>query len=86
MSTARLRHLLTTFAAGRGRLAAVEEALEACVKSYAAAEDLKLGKIAQPLRAALCGSLVSPGIFEVMRVLGREECLGRIRDRLDPEA
>ena len=58
----------------------LEEALEAEVRGLAEAEDLKLGKIAQPLRAALCGTLVSPGIFEVMGVLGRNESLARIRD------
>ena len=41
---------------------------------------IKLGAVAQPLRAALTGSLASPGIFEVMEVLGREETLGRIAD------
>ena len=41
---------------------------------------LKLGVVAQPLRAALTGSLASPGLFEVMEVLGREETLGRIED------
>ena len=43
---------------------------------------LKLGKLAQPLRAALTGSTVSPPIFEVMQNLGREESLGRIQDAL----
>ena len=41
---------------------------------------LKLGQVAQPLRAALTGSTASPGIFEVMAVLGREETLARIAD------
>ena len=40
----------------------------------------KLGSVAQPLRAALTGSLASPGLFVVMKVLGREESLGRIAD------
>ncbi|MBT4710611.1 MAG: glutamate--tRNA ligase [Alphaproteobacteria bacterium] len=56
------------------------EALEACVKQFAEANDLKLGTIAQPLRAALTGSNASPGIFDVLAVLGREESLGRIAD------
>jgi glutamyl-tRNA synthetase len=55
------------------------EALEAGVREFAEANGLKLGQIAQPLRAALTGSTVSPGIFEVMAVLGREEALARIR-------
>ena len=41
---------------------------------------IKLGVVAQPLRAALTGSLASPGIFEVMDVLGRDETLGRLAD------
>ena len=55
------------------------EALEACVREFAEANGLKLGQIAQPLRAALTGSTVSPGIFEVMTALGRDETLARIR-------
>jgi glutamyl-tRNA synthetase len=56
-------------------------ALEGTVKAYAEARALKLGSIAQPLRACLTGSLVSPGIFEVLEALGREESLARIRDQ-----
>ena len=55
-------------------------ATENAVKSFAEARSLKLGKIAQPLRAALTGRKTSPGIFEVAAVLGREEALGRIDD------
>ncbi len=58
-----------------------EAALEAQVRAFAEAEDCKLGQIAQPLRAALSGSHASPGIFEVMAVLGRDESLGRIADQ-----
>tara|TARA_R110002072_G_scaffold94912_5_gene209339 strand:+ start:1585 stop:3042 length:1458 start_codon:yes stop_codon:yes gene_type:complete len=61
-----------------------QETVEAAVKSYAEAEGLKLGMIAQPLRAALTGSNVSPGIFEVAAVLGRDEALGRIEDAVAP--
>jgi glutamyl-tRNA synthetase len=56
------------------------EALEARLRDFVSAKGLKLGAVAQPLRAALTGSLASPGIFEVMDVLGREETLGRIAD------
>jgi glutamyl-tRNA synthetase len=56
--------------------------LEAVVKAYAESSGLKLGKIAQPLRAALTGSSVSPGIFDVLEVLGRDEALGRIADQV----
>ncbi len=58
-----------------------ETALEARVRAFAETEDCKLGQIAQPLRAALSGSHASPGIFEVMAVLGRSESLGRIADQ-----
>ncbi len=57
-----------------------KEALETVVRDSAEAEELKLGKIAQPLRAALTGTTVSPGIFDVLEILGKEESLGRIRD------
>src|SRR3954471_8995726 len=55
-------------------------ALEAELRRFAESGGLKLGAIAQPLRAALTGSLASPGLFEVMEVLGREESLARIED------
>jgi glutamyl-tRNA synthetase len=58
-------------------------ALEAAVRRFAEAENAKLGQVAQPLRAALTGEGVSPPIFEVMAVLGRDESLGRIEDALD---
>ena len=58
-----------------------EAALEAGVRAFAEAEDCKLGQIAQPLRAALSGSHASPGIFEVMAILGRSESLARISDQ-----
>ena len=67
----------------RERLAVVEwqpERLEDETRSFAAEHAVKLGSVAQPLRAALTGSVASPGIFEVMKVLGREEVLGRIGD------
>jgi len=48
--------------------------------TFAKDADIKMGKVAQPLRAALTGSNVSPGVFEVMDVLGREESLARLDD------
>ncbi|MDA1090008.1 MAG: glutamate--tRNA ligase [Proteobacteria bacterium] len=70
----------------RGRLADVatwsHEALETAVRTYAETAELKLGKAAQPLRAALTGRTVSPSIFEVIEILGRAEVLGRIDDVL----
>lgn len=56
------------------------QAIEETVKAFADEAELKLGKVAQPLRAALTGTTVSPSIFEVMVALGREEALGRIED------
>jgi glutamyl-tRNA synthetase len=54
--------------------------LEAGLRDFVAAKGIKLGTVAQPLRAALTGSTASPGIFEVMEVLGRDETLGRLAD------
>jgi glutamyl-tRNA synthetase len=49
-------------------------------RARAEALGVKLGQLAQPLRAALTGADASPGLFEVMAVLGRDETLGRIAD------
>ncbi len=59
-------------------------ALEAAVRQVAESAGLKLGQLAQPLRAALTGGLASPPIFEVMEVLGHEETLARIGDVVGP--
>jgi len=50
------------------------------VREAATKTGAKLGDLAQPLRAALCGHTASPPIFEVMAVLGRDETLGRLAD------
>ena len=50
------------------------------MRDAAEAAGVKLGDLAQPLRAALTGTATSPPIFEVMQVLGREESLGRLAD------
>jgi glutamyl-tRNA synthetase len=55
--------------------------LEAAVRSLAEAEGIKLGQLAQPLRAALTGSASSPPIFDVLAALGREESLARLSDQ-----
>lgn len=57
-----------------------EDSVQNIAKSYAEACALKLGKVAPALRAALTGSSVSPSVFEVMAVLGREETLARLDD------
>ncbi|MGY8999668.1 MAG: glutamate--tRNA ligase [Rhodospirillales bacterium] len=56
--------------------------LNQIIHKIAEKNDIGLGKIAQPLRSALSGSLPSPGIFEVMQVLGKEETLERLKDVL----
>ncbi|MCX8253525.1 Glutamate--tRNA ligase 1 [Beijerinckiaceae bacterium RH AL1] len=56
--------------------------IEAAVRAYATEVGAKLGQVAQPLRAALTGRAVSPGVFDVFAVLGREESLGRLRDQV----
>ena len=59
-------------------------ATEGAVRAQAEATGAKLGDLAQPLRAALTGKTTSPGIFDVLEVLGRDESLGRIADCLTP--
>jgi glutamyl-tRNA synthetase len=67
------------------RLAALEDwtasSTEAAVRAYAEEQGAKLGVVAQPLRAALTGRASSPGIFDVLAVLGRYESLGRLEDQ-----
>jgi glutamyl-tRNA synthetase len=75
---ARLAALLPELAAAPEWSAPV---LEGTVKGFAERQALKLGAVAQPLRASLTGTLVSPGIFEVLEALGREESLARIADQ-----
>lgn len=58
------------------------EGLEEAVRRVADAQGLKLGAVAQPLRAALTGRKTSPGIFDVLVLLGRDESLGRIADQM----
>jgi glutamyl-tRNA synthetase len=58
------------------------EATEAVVRYVAETTGTKLGQVAQPLRAALTGRATSPGIFDVLVLLGREESLARIADRM----
>jgi glutamyl-tRNA synthetase len=57
--------------------------LDEAIRVYAEAKGLKLGKVAQPLRAALTGRSTSPGVFDVLEVLGREEALARIEDQIN---
>ncbi len=74
---------LPLVAAMRTALAAVDwsvTAIEAAVREVADVAGVKLGKVAQPLRAAVTGSAMSPGLFEVLVLLGRAEALGRLDD------
>ena len=68
------------------RLQALHEwtvpAIEGAVRAHAEAVGVKLGQIAQPLRAALTGRTTSPSLFDVMAVLGQEESLARLNDQL----
>jgi len=57
------------------------ESIEAVVRGYAERAGLKLGAVAQPLRAALTGRTTSPPIFDVLAVLGKDESLARLRDQ-----
>jgi glutamyl-tRNA synthetase len=56
-------------------------ATEAAMRGFAETHGLKLGAVAQPLRVALTGRTTSPGIFDVLSVLGREQCLARLADQ-----
>jgi glutamyl-tRNA synthetase len=70
------------------RLTALAEwdagSVEAAIREVAEASGAKLGKLAQPLRAALTGRTTSPGIFDVLALLGRQESLARIADQMEP--
>jgi glutamyl-tRNA synthetase len=57
------------------------ETTEAAMRAFAEQNNLKLGAVAQPLRVALTGRTTSPGIFDVLAVLGRPECLARLGDQ-----
>jgi glutamyl-tRNA synthetase len=57
------------------------QTIEAAIRVIAEAKNIKLGNVAQPLRAALTGKTTSPGIFDVLAVLGQEECLARLADQ-----
>ncbi|MGO9005095.1 MAG: glutamate--tRNA ligase [Beijerinckiaceae bacterium] len=58
------------------------QATESAVRQYVEETGVKLGQVAQPLRAALTGRSTSPGIFDVLEVLGRDESLGRLQDQI----
>ncbi|MGC4025787.1 MAG: glutamate--tRNA ligase [Mesorhizobium sp.] len=78
-----------TLAGASERLKAVAEnewsaaSAEAAIRAFAEDSGIKLGATAQPLRAALTGRTTSPGVFDVLAVLGRDESLARISDQID---
>lgn len=59
-----------------------EESLEACARSYSEKIDLKLGKLAQPIRAALTGRTISPSVFDIFVVLGKDESINRLKNSI----
>jgi glutamyl-tRNA synthetase len=61
------------------------EATETVLRAYAEEAGIKLGAVAQPLRAALTGKTTSPPIFDVLAVLGKDESLARLRDQCTAE-
>jgi glutamyl-tRNA synthetase len=61
------------------------ESTEHAVRTFAERTGAKLGAVAQPLRAALTGRTTSPGIFEVLNVLGKSESLARLADQMTRE-
>ena len=72
-------------AAAARALSSVEwtnDALDQAVRGVAETAGVGLGKVAQPLRAALTGRTTSPGIFDVLLLLGRDESLGRLADHV----
>jgi glutamyl-tRNA synthetase len=62
------------------------QATEEAVRAFSERQGVKLGAVAQPLRAALTGRTTSPGIFEVLAVLGKAECIARLKDQADRPA
>ena len=68
-------------------LSAIDEwsaqATEEAVRAFSEQRGIKLGAVAQPLRAALTGKTTSPGIFDVLAVLGKPESLARLKDQAE---
>jgi len=80
--TPEARDLLSGAAADLARVEPwTSEGTEQAVRTFADQRGAKLGAVAQPLRAALTGRTTSPGIFEVLAVLGKEESLARLADQ-----
>ncbi len=82
--TADARAMLTTLLPRLQAVAWTASEIEAEVRRFAEETGAKLGGVAQPLRAALTGRAVSPPVFDVMAILGRDEALARVRDQAAP--
>ena len=81
--TAEARRLLKSAHDALAKLDAWEaRRLEETIREVSEAQGVKLGKLAQPLRAALTGRTTSPGIFDVLALLGQGESLARIQDQM----
>ena len=78
-----IRHLseLKELLSGLSDFNAVE--IEKVIHAYAEKQDLKLGSIAQPVRVAITGSTASPGLFEVLEIVGKEKVLKRLSKVID---
>ncbi len=74
-----LLHALTNHLAGLEDWSV--DSVDAAVRAHIKAEGLKLGQVGPAIRAALTGTTVSPPIFDMLGVLGRDEALGRLRDQ-----
>jgi glutamyl-tRNA synthetase len=80
--TTEARQLLGDLTEGLGAIEPWSaETTEQVVRAFAERKGIKLGSVAQPLRAALTGRTTSPPIFDVLAVLGKPESLGRLRDQ-----
>ncbi|MFH2012709.1 MAG: glutamate--tRNA ligase [Pseudomonadota bacterium] len=60
-----------------------QQAIEEVFKEVSSQKDMKLGKIAQPVRVSLTGSTVSPGIYEVVEILGKEKVIDRLKKAVE---
>ena len=58
-----------------------DTSIDTAIRAFVEAHQLKLGKVAQPMRAALTGKAVSPGAFDVLAILGKDESLARLGDQ-----
>eukprot|EP00929_Paragymnodinium_shiwhaense_P037882 TRINITY_DN20099_c0_g1_i1.p1 TRINITY_DN20099_c0_g1~~TRINITY_DN20099_c0_g1_i1.p1 ORF type:complete len:689 (+),score=183.61 TRINITY_DN20099_c0_g1_i1:81-2147(+) len=77
---ATLTDLVDLFKSHKGEWSA--ESLEPLIKGYAERKGTKLGDVAKPARAALTGAVNSPGLFEVIWAVGKDECVSRFEDSI----